>query len=61
LGDHDVQSGWWVRMRRYDMRRLVSCEGCLKASGITRPNRSFTFRGDDSVDVRSRQSGEEDE
>lgn len=56
LGDHQVDRGEWVRFRRGDVFRRASCEACLRTSGITRPNRSFTMIGD-PVDEKARQVG----
>lgn len=57
LGAHLVAAGEWVRTRIGDYYRLASCEACLKASGIERPHRPFTFAADVAEDVKTRQTG----
>lgn len=55
LGDHGVQAGVWVRMRRGDIFRRASCEICLKDRyGIKR--HPWTSVGD-KPDVRARRAG----
>jgi hypothetical protein len=60
LGDHSVPAGHYVRQRRGDYRRVTCCEVCLDARGVPCPERRpFTFKGDDAIDVRARQAGDE--
>lgn len=56
---HDVAPGKWMRFRKDDDRRMGECEDCLRARGIHRPTRSFTFSGDATRDTKARQVGDE--
>ena len=60
LGTHDVSAGEYVRRRRGDHLGFNSCEMCLRAQGIYRPERSFTFRPETTTDVRARQVGDDE-
>lgn len=55
LGSHDVAQGTWVRQRRGDPLRMLSCEVCLaREHGIFRPPAA----NDAQVDGRARRAGE---
>lgn len=58
---HDVTPGRWMRFRRNDHRRMGECEDCLRARGVHRPTKSFTFTGQAASDEKRRQTGERDE
>lgn len=58
LGNHDVPVGQWVRYRIGDYARRASCERCLAAVGIERPQRKVTLNA--GFDPRARQAGNDE-
>jgi len=55
--ERELPAGTWMRSRRGDHRGMHSCQWCLAEQGIPCPDGLFTFKKDESVDVRARQAG----
>lgn len=55
MGAHTAEPGVWMRFLKGDPARRGSCEACLNARGVYRPERKVTMNGD--FDPRARQAG----